>query len=42
MKHKQPMSMKFDMMDTEITNPVNRLSLGGANQLTGNQQRAEE
>lgn len=30
------------MMDTEITNTVSRLSLGGANQLTGNQQRAVE
>lgn len=35
-KHKQPMSAKFNMMDTKITNTVNRLSLRGANQLTGN------
>lgn len=36
------MSAKFNMMDTKITNTVNRIALGGANQLTGNQQRAEE
>lgn len=41
-KHKQPMSARFNMMDIKVTNPVNRLCLRGANQLARNQQRAEE